>query len=141
MVGFDKAAKKEIEQAIDRAESRTSGEIRVHLKARAGGDVLRDARKTFSRLKMHRTRERNSVLIFIALKSRAFAIVGDEGIHARAGDAFWNATRDIMASYFAKNQIKEGILAGVLSAGDKLKENFPRKSGDINELPDTVTED
>ncbi|MGH7197174.1 MAG: TPM domain-containing protein [Candidatus Omnitrophota bacterium] len=142
MVKLDKKDRKEIEKAIDQAEDLTSGEIRVHVQSRSGGDVLKDAQKTFIRLKMHRTRERNGVLIFIALKTRTFAILGDREIHARVGgDAFWNATRDIMASYFAKNEVREGILAGVLSAGKELGKHFPSGPGDRNELPDTVTEE
>jgi len=140
MVALDKMDRKKIEKAIDQAEGLTSGEIRVHLQARCGENILRDAQKTFTRLKIHRTAERNGVLIFVAWKSRAFAILGDLGIHERAGDVFWNATRDIMTSYFAKGEIREGIVKGVLSAGGELGKHFPPKPGDRNELPDTVTE-
>jgi uncharacterized membrane protein len=140
MVTLTKDDRRAIEKAIDEAENLTSGEVRVHLQTRCGGDILKDARKAFTRLRMHRTKERNSVLIFIALKSRAFAILGDRGIHERAGDAFWGATRDIMASYFAKGAFREGITAGVLSAGRELQRHFPLRRGDANELSDTVTE-
>jgi len=55
------------------------------------------------------------------------------------GDHFWNSTRDVMADHFSKGEIKEGIVAGVLSVGEKLKKHFPAKRGDRDELPDTVT--
>ena len=140
MVNFlDKNLKKEIVHAITLAEKMTSGEIRVHIQSRCKEDVFHDAKKVFHRLKMHKTKERNGVLIFIALKSKKFAILGDKEIHEQVGDAFWNETRDVMIEHFKKNQIKEGIVAGIMSVGEKLKIHFPKKSDDKNELPDTVS--
>ncbi|HXV18678.1 MAG TPA: TPM domain-containing protein, partial [Candidatus Omnitrophota bacterium] len=83
MVTLDKESKDQIAQAIARAETRTRGEIRVHLKRRCGGDILAQAIKDFEKLGMHRTKDRSGVLIFIALESHAFAILGDKGIHEK----------------------------------------------------------
>ena len=141
VIFLDKNLKKEVVYAITLAEKMTSGEIRVHIQSRCKEDVLHDAKKVFHRLKMHKTRERNGTLIFIALESKKFAILGDKAIHEQVGDAFWNETRDVMAEHFKKNQIKEGIIAGLMSVGEKLKTHFPRKSDDKNELPDTVSEE
>ncbi|MBI2095054.1 MAG: TPM domain-containing protein [Candidatus Omnitrophica bacterium] len=136
---LDKNARQEIVEAIRRAESRTSGEIRVHVAKKCGEDVLGRARKIFMKLGMHRTKQRNGVLIFVALDSRFFAIVGDSGIHHAVGDSFWSGVRDKMAECFRKGGIREGILAGVAGVGEKLERYFPVGSADRNELPDTVT--
>ena len=138
---LNKRAKEEIVEAIRWAERETSGEIRVHLKKKCGEDVLVEAKKVFSRLRMHRTRERNAVLIFVAWESRQFAILGDRGIHERVGDLFWAETRDTMEACFARGLLKEGITAGVESVGKKLRAYFPRQAKDINELSNTVTEE
>ena len=131
--------KKEIVHAICEAEKGSTGEIRVHLVPRSRKDALREAEKVFERLRMHRTRHRNGVLIFVALESRCFAIVGDEAMHSKVGERFWNETRDRMAPYFLKGEITQGIVEGVRSAGEKLKRHFPSDGRDANELPDTVT--
>lgn len=141
MVTLDKQAKDEISRAIARAEARTSGEIRVHLKRRCGADTLSQAIKDFEKLGMHRTKDHSGVLIFIALESHAFAILGDRGIHEKVGAAFWDETRDIMRDHFRNGRLKEGILAGVESAGRKLQAFFPRQASDRDELSNTVTED
>lgn len=138
--GLDQDSREAIVDAISRAEDLTSGEIRVHIQSKCRGDVMRKALRIFRRLRMERTRERNGVLVFIALDSRRFAILGDRGIHECVGDGFWGKTRDIMGSYFAKGLIKEGVVAGVMSVGEQLKKFFPAKSQDVNELPDKVTE-
>ncbi len=137
---LDKNAKREIVDAIRKAEAQTSGEIRVHLARKCREDVLGHAKKIFSKLGMHRTKRRNAVLIFVALDSRRLAILGDAGIHDRVGDFFWGGTRDKMIEYFRKDEIKEGIIAGVAGVGEKLRQHFPRHLDNPDELPDTVTE-
>ncbi len=127
-------------EVIRQVESGTSGEIRVHVQRASTNNVMNDAKKFFRKNRMHRTRERNGVLIFISWKSRAFAILGDEGIHRIVGDVFWNETRDRMNAHFLKNELKEGIIVGLRSVGEKLKAAFPPRADDCNELPNTVTE-
>ena len=127
-------------EAIKAAEKMTSGEIRVHITKKCKSNVYAEAQKVFNRLRMHRTKERNAVLIFVALESRQFAILGDSGIHRHVGDSFWDQTRDKMISCFSKDQIKEGVVAGVLNVGEKLKAYFPSAENDSNELSNKITE-
>lgn len=140
-IKLDKDSKREIVKAITLTEKMTSGEVRVHIQSKCKEEVFEEGKKVFKKLKMYKTKERNGVLIFIALESKRFAILGDIGIHERVKDEFWNTTRDKMAEHFKKNQIKEGIVAGVLSIGEKLKKHFPRKSDDKDELPNKITEE
>src|SRR5437870_12383339 len=75
--------------AIREAESKTSGEIRVYIQ-RGKLDVgpLIAARKRFYRLGMHKTLERNAVLIFEAPRAPQFAAVGVQAIAEKCGEAF-----------------------------------------------------
>ena len=142
MVAFlDKSLKKEIVHAITLAEKMTSGEIRVHIQSKCKDDVFGEGKKIFHKLKMYKTKKRNGVLVFIALDSKRFAIVGDSGIHEKVGDDFWNETRDKMTGYFKKNQIKDGIIIGINDIGEKLKKYFPKKLDDKNELSNTLSEE
>lgn len=133
--------KRDIERAIAEAEALGSGEIRVHVKGRCGEDVMGEAGKVFRRLGMHRTREKNGILIFAALDSRRFAILGDEGIYRRSAGDFWTKTRDIMQAQFSSGSLKEAILEGVRAAGAELARHFPPGSSGRDELSDQVTED
>jgi uncharacterized membrane protein len=138
---LDKVSEEEIIEVIRQAESGTSGEIRVRAQKASTRDPMADARKFFRKTKMHRTRERNGVLIFISWKSRAFAVFGDEGIHRAVGDAFWNDACDRIKAHFLKNELKEGIIAGVKSVAEKLKAHFPPRKDDRNELLNTVSQE
>src|SRR5215813_4256660 len=86
-----------ISTAIANAESQTSGMIKVHLERRVHGhrgDALDRAKDVFARLQMHRTAEQHAVLIYLALEDHKLAVIGDRGIHARVGEAYWDSIRD-----------------------------------------------
>ena len=70
-----------IVEAIRAAESKTSGQIRVFIqRGELDVDPLGAAQKKFQRLGMHKTPERNAVLIFVAPRAHKFAVVGDKAI-------------------------------------------------------------
>jgi len=69
-----------IVNAIKEAEINTSAEIRVHYTTKKSKSLLlNDAQQTFEALKMHETELRNGILIFLRLKTKEVAILGDIG--------------------------------------------------------------
>ncbi len=132
-------AEAEIVEAIREAEKDTSGEIRVHLEYEDRGDPYLRAQEVFCHLKMDNTRQRNGVLLYVAVHARHFVILGDRGIDRVVTPDFWNITRDLMQGHFRKGAYKEGIIAGVLSAGRQLKSHFPWRPDDQNELSDAIS--
>ncbi len=136
---FSVEEEERIVRAIRRAESRTSGEIRVHVESRCPGEPLAVARSWFSRLGMHRTAEHNGVLFYFAARHRKFAVVGGEGIHAHVGEAFWHSLRNRMAERFRAGDLVGGLEEAILAVGDELSVAFPRREDDENELPDEIS--
>ena len=131
-----------IMRAIREAESKTSGEIRVYLqRGKLNADPLIVAQKKFQRLGMHKTRERNAVLIFVAPRAHKFAVVGDRAIHERCGEQFWHRIVDAMRHCFRQDKFTEGIGEAIAVIGDLLAEYFPRQDHNRNELPDQIIED
>jgi uncharacterized membrane protein len=129
----------EILDAIAEAEKNTSGEIRVHLENYCFGNSLKRATKVFKKLGMANTEQHNGVLFYLAVKSKKLAIVGDSGIHEHVKQQFWDDLRSSMLDMFAEDHYKEGLVSGILSTGQKLKEYFPYQSDDVNELPDEIS--
>lgn len=127
--------------AIREAESRSRGEIRVHVAERAVTDPRAEAAAVFERLGMTRTAERNGVLVFVAPESRSITVIGDKEAHERCGEAFWTAVVVAIREEFSVGRYTEGIVAGVLAVGEELARHFPRRPGeaDTNELPDGVS--
>jgi uncharacterized membrane protein len=137
---FDEQSKQRIVSAIQAAELRTSGEVKVMIENRIpnGLDVWERAKELFLELKLFETRDRNGVFIYLAFEDHRFAILGDTGINQVVPTGFWDETRDLMKSYFIQNQFIEGIEAGVHHVGERLREYFPYLLDDINELSDDV---
>lgn len=138
---IDKESNQKIVDAIKVAEKSTSGEIRVHIQKSVKGDIFDIAKKKFDKLGMAATKQKNGVLIFVAVNDKQFAILGDKGINECVFDDFWNETADKMKKFFKKGDIATGIEAGVLSAGKALQKFFPYQKDDINELSDEVSID
>lgn len=136
---FTEEEKSQLVQAIEKAEKLTSGEIRVHLADRSKGTPSNEAKSVFEKLKMTRTKERNGILFYLSLQDRQFVILGDEGIHQKVNDGFWQEIRDKVVQNFKDEKFIEGLILGIQECGEKLALYFPRKKEDKNELFNEIT--
>jgi uncharacterized membrane protein len=129
--------------AIRAAEARSRGELRVHVSHADVDDPQRAAARQFEKLGMTATAERNGVLIFIAPRSRSFAVIGDQGVHAKCAEHVWREIASEMARRFSEGRFTDGIVEAVGRVGAVLAGHFPRVEGraDSDELPDEVSED
>jgi uncharacterized membrane protein len=128
-----------IRMAIMNAELDTSGEIRVHIESNCSGDVMQKAWEVFEKLEMHKTDRRNGVLIYLAVKNRKFAIIGDQGIHAKVSEGYWDSIKGNMLDKFRDNQFTDGLVEAITETGKQLKTYFPYQTDDKNELPDDIS--
>lgn len=136
---LNKTEEQEVVEAIRLAEKNTSGEIRVHLENTFKDDIECRALEVFSILRMNNTLQRNGVLIYVAVLSNAFAIYGDKGIHEAVGKEFWTNTKTIIENHFKAGNFKQGLVDGVLHAGEQLKKHFPISDLDQNELANEIS--
>jgi len=66
------------------------------------------------------------------------AIWGDEGIHQKMGQGFWEKEVAKILADFKREHFVDGICNMIQAVGEALKENFPYASDDKNELDDTI---
>ena len=128
-----------IVDAICVAEKETSGEIRVHIEKTTSKDPYERALEVFHELKMHETQLKNGVLIYVAVADKKFVIYGDQGINEAVTEDFWNSTKDIMAAQFKTGNFKQGLIDGILKAGQQLSTHFPWEENDTNELSNEIS--
>ena len=88
---------------------------------------------------MHKTKLRNGVLFYMALKDHKFAILGDAGINQIVAENFWDDIKEKMLEYFKDDKITEGLSMGIEMAGEALKKHFPIQDEDVNELSDEIS--
>ena len=128
-----------IVQAIQEAEKKTSGEVRVHIEKKCPKkDPIKRAISLFQKLGMHKTDLRNGVIVYVATDDHLLAIWGDEGIHTKVGREFWESTLITLQEDFKTNQIKNGLTKALLDIGEKLQQHFPYQKDDKNELDDSI---
>lgn len=129
-----------IVKAIRQAEKATSGEVRVFVESRCSWvNSIDRAAELFFSLKMEKTEQRNAVLVYVAMKDRQLAVFGDEGIHQKVGEAYWNKIVADMLGDFNKDDYAKGIAECVIQIGNALHTHFPYdRDTDRNELPDEI---
>ena len=136
--------KQKIVEAIHHAEKETSGQIRTHISyLTEEKDIILAAKSTFIALAMHQTEEHNGILLYLNPVIKKFAIFGDDGIHKKVGQDFWeDLSKQISAAIKEKN-IAHGIVHAVEKMGHALKTYFPadqKNTEKKNELSDDVSE-
>lgn len=137
---LNKHDKARIVAVVAEQKARTTGTIRVHIVAQARTrDMLAFTRAQFEKLGLDKTPARNGVLILISRWDHQFAIWGDEGLHATAGQPLWEHARATLLAHFAVHRHGDGIVACVRAVGDELARHFPKAPAD-HHAADTITE-
>lgn len=136
---FTPHQKSVIVAAVKQAEKQTSGEVRVFIESKCSYvNAIDRAKELFDKLDMHKTEERNAVIVYVAIKHRQLAIFGDAGIYEKVGQKFWDEQLKQMLQYFNREDFVEGIATVVSEIGEALHQHFPYQKNDVNELPDDI---
>ena len=88
---------------------------------------------------MHRTKDRNGVLIYVSVADRKAAVIGDKGINERVPTNFWNDVLGVLQLHFAASRQADGLCEAVFLVGEKLKAFHPHQHDDRNELSNEVS--
>lgn len=123
---------------IGAAEQRTSAQIKVVIAQREWLGIERKARRVFHQLGLDKTEARNCVLLLLVPRNRQFHIHGDEGIHQRVGQAYWDDVRTAIAEELRAGRKYDALALGVELLGEKLAQLFPAQSAHRDELRNEV---
>ena len=129
-----KAEEDLIVAAIRDAEKQTSGEIRVHIENTNAKKCLERAEEVFYILGMDKTEDKNGVLFYVDVENKQFAVIG-----IVVPEHFWERVRDRVTGEFAKGNYADGLVLGIIEAGQKLQEYFPYHHTDTNELSNEIS--
>jgi len=128
-----------IVQTIRTWEKDTTGEIKLHIENECKSEPIDRAKVLFTQLKLNETKRRNAVLIYIAVQSHKFAILGDSGIHDKVAKGFWDSVAWIIEDHFKQNIYLVGVLEATNLVGSKLAEFFPQEEGDTDEISNEIS--
>ena len=127
-------------EAIKQAEDHSTGEIRIDIDSSTEENNAKKAFEVFQSLGMHKTKERNAVLFHVNFEKKYLTIIGDQGIHEKVHQQFWNDLHDKITHAFSEGKYFEGLQNAILETGLELKKFFPIIDGENpNELPNEIT--
>ncbi len=128
-----------IVEAIQTAEDFSTGEIRIHIDSNTEGNNAEIAFEVFKKLCKDKTAEKNAVLFHVNFEQHYLTIIGDEGIHQKVSQHFWNKIHDEITTEFSKGNYHDGLKNAVLETGMELKKYFPVTGENPNELSNEIT--
>lgn len=126
-------------EAIQTAENCSTGEIRVHIDSNTEDNNAEMAFEVFKTLCKDKTAEKNAVLFHVNFEKKYLTIIGDEGIHKKVHQRFWDVMHDYITTEFAKGKYYEALKSAILQTGIELKKHFPITGENPNELSDEIT--
>ncbi len=126
-------------EAIQTAEDHSTGEIRIHIDSNTEGNNAQIAFEVFKRLCKNKTVAKNAVLFHVNFEQQYLTIIGDEGIHEKVHQNFWDQMHDRITQEFKKGNFHDGLKNAVLETGLELKNYFPISGENPNELPNEIT--
>lgn len=139
----------EIEDSISRAESMTSGEIRVLVVAASSvvpklgkkdqkEALRRRAIREFLKLGIHNTKDKTGVLLMVSIEERMVQVLAGNGINSVVPENTWSSMVHLITEGIKAGNPSRGIATAVADIGKMLSEKFPIKPDDSNELSNAV---
>ena len=96
--------------------------------------------KAFYQNGLYRTRDATGIIIYISVYEHRAWVLADEGIDARVDPAVWQQVVDDLTTGIKAGQRAEALCTAVARCGELVREHFPRRADDENELSDLIVE-
>jgi putative membrane protein len=103
-------------------------------------EVREAAAVQFYRKGLYRTREETGVLIYVSVFERTVWVLGDRGIDRQIPAGFWQEMVAEIVKGFRKRRAAEAICRAVGTIGALLREKFPVRPDDSDELQNVIIE-
>jgi uncharacterized membrane protein len=140
---FPKEELDRIERAIAEGETHHTGQVRFVIEAALPVPRLlrklkprERALEVFGLLRIWDTEANDGVLLYVLLADHAVEIVADRGIHARVGDAAWQAICRKIEAAFRAGRFADGVEQGIAEISAMLAKHSPRTGPGRNEISD-----
>ena len=105
---------------------------------RRAHEIKNKAHKLFRKYGLHKTAQRNAVMILVDTRSRELLIYGDDAVHQRVDEMFWSDVRDAMVEELRAGRLADALATGIRLVGEKLALLFPAVADDRNEIANDV---
>jgi putative membrane protein len=111
----------------------TSAEIRE--------EVEEAALTSFYRQRLNNTRDRTGILVFVSVFERRAVVLADEGINAQVPQETWQEVVDTITRGIRQNRQAEALCQAISRCGELVRDKFPRRRDDTDELRNLIVVD
>lgn len=101
-------------------------------------EVLLRSRQVFFDSRVHHTAGRTGILIYVSLFERMAAVLADDAVVEKLGQATLDEMRDHLTASLSRQSLAAAISGAIVATAPKLADVLPRAEGDVNELPDAL---
>lgn len=106
---------------------------------RRDGEVRQYAQALFLEHGLHRTRQRDGILVLVSLFERRVVVLADRGVSEKVKRTEFDAVIAAVTTALPRTSLQDALLAGLDRLQDILAQHgFRARAGDTNELPDGV---
>lgn len=118
-----------LEAKVAEIEARSTARIEVAIVRREWLGLEHMARRLLERHGRRGLEGHPLVLILLVTGHRQFLIRGDEAVHAKVGQDFWQHVRERMLEELREGRLYDGLATGIQLLGDALMTAFPEQGG------------
>lgn len=90
---------------------------------------------------LYRTRDNNGILLFISVFEHRVWILADQGINDKVPEGHWDAIVARLTEGIRRKQAPAAICRAVNTIGEELRQHFPIKTDDADELKNLIIEE
>jgi putative membrane protein len=90
---------------------------------------------------LYRTRDCNGILLFISVFEHRVWILADQGINEKVSEGHWDAIVTRLTEGIRRGQASAAICRAVNTIGEELRQHFPLKADDTDELKNLIIEE
>ncbi len=104
-------------------------------------EVEEAALTSFFKKGLNRTKDQTGILIFISVFERKAWILADKGINDKLDTSVWQEIVNMVITGIKEHRQSQAICNAVKRCGELLKDHFPIKPDDTDELANLIVED
>jgi putative membrane protein len=109
---------------------------------RRDGEVRQYAQALFLEHGLHRTRQRDGILVLVSLFERRVVVLADRGVSEKVSRTEFDAVIAAVATALSHTSLQDALVTGLDRLQDILAHHgFRTRAGDANELPDGVIQE
>ena len=101
-------------------------------------EVEEEATKSFFTERLYETKENNGILLFISVFEKKAWVLADRGINERIEPTEWQKIVDALTVEIRSGNSGEGICTAIGRIGTILKDHYPYKRNDTDELHNLI---